>query len=101
MATYQVTYWHEIPSQVDARAPGEAPARQPLSPRFLELIDLIATKRKLGGTDDYLAGWNKGRKTEREGTAAEVAQAVAAEFEAQFESIRAQALAQSSGASNA
>lgn len=101
MAIYQVTYWHEIPSQVDAKAPGETPARQPLSQRFLELIDLIATKRKLGGTDDYLAGWNKGKKTEREGSAADVAKAVAQEFEAQFDSIRAQALAQGSATPNA
>ena len=101
MAIYQVTYWHEIPSQVDAKAPGEAPFKQPLSQRFLELIDLIATKRKQGGTDDYLAGWNKGKKTEREGSAADVAQAVAQEFEAQYDSIRAQALAQGSASSNA
>lgn len=101
MANYQVTYWHEIPSQVDAKAPGEPPCRQPLSPRFLELIDLIATKRKLGGTDDYLAGWNKGPKTEREGTAAAVARAVADEFEARYDSIRAQALAQGTNAPNA
>ncbi len=101
MAIYQVTYWHEIPSQVDAKAPGEAPCRQPLSPRFLELIDLIATKRKLGGTDDYLAGWNKGKKTDREGAAVDVARAVAEEFEAQYDSIRALALAQGSGAPDA
>lgn len=101
MATYQVTYWHEIPSQVDAKAPGESPSKHPLSQRFLELIDLVATKRKLGGTDDYLAGWNKGEKTEREGTAADVARAVAEELEAQYDRIRAQALAQGSGAPNA
>lgn len=101
MATYQVTYWHEIPSQVDAKAPGEPPCKQPLSQRFLELIDLIATKRKLGGTDDYLAGWNKGPRTEREGSAAEVARAVAEEIEVQYDAIRARALAQSTGASNA
>ena len=101
MAIYQVTYWQEIPSQVDAKAPGEAPFKQPLSQRFLELIDLIATKRKLGGTDDYLAGWNKGKKTEREGSAADVARAVAEEFEAQYDSIRAQALAQGSASPNA
>lgn len=95
MATYQVTYWHEIPSQVDAKAPGEKPCKEPLSQRFLELIDLVATKRKLGATDDYIAGWNKGDKVEREGSAAEVARAVAAEFEARYDSIRAQAIAQS------
>jgi len=98
MATYQVTFWHEIPSQVDAKAPGEKPHKEPLSQRFLELIDIVATKRKMGEADDYLAGWNKGAKTDRAGTAAEVARAVAAEFEAQYEVIRANALAQSKSA---
>lgn len=95
MASYQVTYWHEIPSQVDARDPGGKPQKEPLSQRFMELIDIIATKRKLGATDDYIAGWRKGPKLERDGPAGEVAKAVAAEFEAQFEVIRAQAIAQS------
>ncbi len=95
MATYQVTYWHEIPSQVDAKAQGEKLHKEPLSQRFLELIDLVATKRKLGATDDYIAGWNKGDKVEREGGAADVARAVAAELEARYDSIRAQAIAQS------
>jgi hypothetical protein len=95
MASYQVTYWHEIPSQVDARDPGSKPHKEPLSQRFMELIDIIATKRKLGATDDYIAGWRKGPKLEREGSALEVAKALAAEFEAQFDEIRAQAIAQS------
>jgi hypothetical protein len=95
MASYQVTYWHEIPSQVDARDPGAKAHKEPLSQRFLELIDLVATKRKLGATDDYIAGWRKGEKLERPGPAVEVARAVAAEFEAQYETIRAQAIAHS------
>jgi Virulence factor len=101
MANYQITYWHEIPSQVDARDPGGKPHKEPLSQRFLELIDLVASKRKLGGTDDYLAGWRKGPKLTQDGSAVDVAKAVAAELEAQFETIRAQAIAQSSPASGA
>lgn len=95
MAIYQVTYWHEIPSQVDARDPGGKPHKEPLSQRFMELVDIIATKRKLGSTDDYIAGWRKGPKLEREGSASQVARAVAEEFEAQFDQIRADAIAQS------
>lgn len=98
MATIQVTYWHEIPSQVDAKAPGSKPHREPLSQRFLVLIDLIAAKRKLGAADDYIAGWRKGEKFEREGSVDEAARAVAAEFEARFDEIRALALAQSQSA---
>jgi hypothetical protein len=95
MATYQVTYWQEIPSQVDAREPGAKPHKELLSHRFQELIDIVAHKRKLGGTDDYIASWAKGDRLVRDGTPEAVAQAVAAEFEARFDEIRAEALARS------
>lgn len=92
MATYQVTYWQEIPSQVDAKASGEKPAKQMLSQRFQELIDIIAVKRKLDASDDYINQWTKGPKTEKAGSAADVVNAVAAELEDQFDQIRATAL---------
>lgn len=92
MATYQVTYWQEIPSQVDAREAGGKPTKLMLSQRFQELIDIVATKRHLDSSDDYLAQWSKGPKTERAGTAEQVARAVAEELEAQFAEIRAKAL---------
>lgn len=92
MATYQVTYWQEIPSQVDARDEGGKPSKVMLSQRFQELIDIVATKRNLHSSDDYIAQWSKGKKTERAGAAEQVARAVADEFEAQFAEIRARAL---------
>jgi hypothetical protein len=95
MATYQVTYWQEIPSQVDAREPGAKPHKELLSHRFQELIDIVAHKRKLGGSDDYIAAWAKGDKLVREGSPETVAKAVAAEIEAKFDDIRAEALARS------
>jgi hypothetical protein len=91
MATYQVTYWQEIPSQVDAREAGKL-HKEMLSQRFQELIDIIAVRRKLDASDAYINEWNKGQKIERPGTAAEVGKAVAAEIEAQFDAIRAKAL---------
>lgn len=97
MATYQVVYWQEIPSQVDAREAG-ARHKEPLSQRFQELIDIVATKRKLDSADDYIKAWAKGEKSTRPGSAKEVAKAVAAEFEAQFDAIRAKALAQTAEA---
>ncbi|HYC38696.1 MAG TPA: virulence factor [Usitatibacter sp.] len=95
MATFQVTYWQEIPSQVDAKEPGAKPDKQMLSQRFQELIDIIAVKRKLDSSDDYINQWRKGPKTERPGSPADVARAVAAELEAQYDTIRAAALQQS------
>jgi hypothetical protein len=92
MAKVQILYWQEIPSVVEARGDGKAHKEQ-LSQRFQELIDLIAMKRKLAGTDGYLEQWNKGQAVERPGDAREVAMAVAQELEARFEEIRQQALA--------
>jgi hypothetical protein len=92
MATYQVTYWQEIPSKIDARDEGGKAHKEMLSQRFQELIDIIAVRRKLDGSDDYINQWNKGEKTTREGSAFDVAKTVAAELEKQFEAIRAKAL---------
>ncbi|MEP6655667.1 MAG: virulence factor [Betaproteobacteria bacterium] len=92
MATYQILYWQEIPSQVDARDAGKA-HKEMLSQRFQELIDIVATKRNLVESDDYIAGWSKGDKSERPGSAIDVAKGVAAELEAEFDSIRTAALA--------
>ncbi len=92
MATYQVTYWQEIPSQVDAREEGGKAHKEMLSKRFQELIDIIAVRRKLDSSDDYIDQWNKGEKTVREGSASSVAKAVAAELESQYDAFRASAL---------
>ena len=93
MATYQVTYWQEIPSQVDAKEEGGKAHKLMLSQRFQELIDIAATKRKLDSSDDYIAQWSKGPKQQRAGSAEQVARAVVDELEAQFNEIRAKALA--------
>lgn len=92
MATYQILYWQEIPSQVDARDAGKS-HKELLSQRFQELIDITATKRNLTESDDYIAGWSKGEKTERPGSAVDVAKSVAGELEAEFDAIRTAALA--------
>jgi hypothetical protein len=98
MATYRVTYWQEIPSQVDAKDANGKTHKRLLSQRFQELIDIIAVKRKLDSSDDYIGQWNKGDKTDREGSAEEVTAAVVADFEARYDAIRAEAIAQSAAA---
>lgn len=94
MATYQVTYWQEIPSQVDARDERGKPHKEMLSQRFQHLIDMVAVRRKLDSSDDYIDQWHKGEKTVRDGTALEVARAVVAELEEEFDAIRTNALKQ-------
>ena len=92
MATYQVTYWQEIPSQVDARDGAGKAAKRMLSHRFQVLIDVVATKRNLESSDDYINQWSKGPKLEREGPAQEVLDAIVSELEAQYPAIRAAAM---------
>jgi len=92
MAEYQILYWMDIPSVVEARD-GAGTARVQLSQRFQDLIDAVAMKEKLAGTDAYLDQWEKGAVETREGTAGEVARAVAAELEAGYSVLKARKLA--------
>ena len=92
MATYQILYWLDIPSVVEARDGGDVKKEQ-LSQRFQELIDLVAMKKQMAGTDAYLEQWNKGPRQDREGSAGEVAKSIAEEIESRFDTIRSEALA--------
>jgi len=91
MAKYRIMYWQEIPSVVEARE-GRQKAKNQLSLRFQELIDLIAMRRKLDGADEYLQHWNKAEWQSRDGTAENVVNLVAEEIEAEYETIKAIAL---------
>ena len=91
MAKVTILYWQEIPSVVEARD-RSGRHKIELSQRFQELIDLVAMKKKLAGTDEYLIQWNKGDPLEREGEPEAVAQAVAEEIEARYDAIRAEEL---------
>lgn len=92
MAKVQILYWQDIPSVVEAKEGGTVHKEQ-LSQRFQELIDLVAMKKKLSGTDAYLEQWSKGPVYEHAGGAKEAALAVARELEERFEAIRSEALA--------
>jgi cvfA/B/C family virulence factor len=83
MATYKVMYWQEIPSQIRAEDDNGDEISLSMPPRFADLIDKLAMKRGLTGSDDFLAEWHWGEEQDRDGTAQEVAEAVQAELEAQ------------------
>ncbi len=93
MARVTVLYWQNIPSLVEVADSGKVQKRQ-LSQRFQELIDLIAMKKRLGGSDAYLEHWHKGKPEMRDGPVDSVATAAAEEIEARYEEIRAAALAE-------
>ncbi len=91
MAKYNILSWQDIPSVVEA-SDDEATHKELLSQRFQDLIDLVAMKKGLAGTDAYLEEWTRGDPIEREGTAKEVAAAVKDELESRFDSIKSAAL---------
>ena len=83
MATYKILYWQEIPSQIKVDD-GMDEVTLAMPARFLERIDEQALRRGLHDSDDYQAQWNWSEEEEREGTAAEVAEALKAELEARW-----------------
>ncbi len=92
MAKVTILYWQEIPSVVEAKDESGSHKIQ-LSQRFQELIDLVAMKKKLAGTDEYLVQWSKGRPEQRDGNAEAVATQVAEDIESRYDAIRADELA--------
>jgi hypothetical protein len=87
VARYQVLYWKDIPSVVEA-TDGAGSAKVQLSDRFQMLIDAVAMRLGLAGTDEYLDQWDHGDEQERAGSAHDVANAVAQEFEAKYAEFR-------------
>ena len=91
MSKVTILYWQAIPSMVEARN-GRARHKVQLSERFQQLIDRVAMKKQLAGTDDYLTQWSRGVPQEHPGDARTAAEAVAQELEARYEEIRTAAL---------
>jgi len=91
VATYHVLYWKDIPSMVEATDPAGTVKVQ-LSDQFQVLIDAVAMKLGLAGTDEYLEQWEHGDEQERAGSAHDVANAVAKELESEFVELRARTL---------
>ena len=83
MATYQILYWQDIPSQIKCWDDSDE-IKTELPQQFITKIDQKAQEVGLTSTDDYLAQWNWGEELERPGTAAEVTRAIQKELEAQF-----------------
>ena len=87
MTTYQILYWHDIPSQVRAKGDGRERVSVALSQRFQEAIDNAAMYAGLIGSDDYTDAFKWSEPQTHDGSAQDVAAKVAAEIEARFEQI--------------
>ena len=94
MTSLTVLCWQEIPSVVEAKDE-DGTHKVQLSQQFQELIDLIAMKRGLGGSDDYLLQWQKEKYPESDAPAQSAAETLAAEIEAKYDQIKSDALAKS------
>jgi hypothetical protein len=84
MTRYKILYWQEVPTQVKAEDDDLDEINISLPPRFLERIDVLAAKRGLQKSDDYLAQWHWSDEQERDGPAGQVALAVCQELEREF-----------------
>lgn len=91
MATVQILYWKDIPSVVQA-TDATGTVKLQLSDRFQVLIDAVAMRLGLAGTDEYLDQWEHGDEEERAGSAREVVASVVSELEGRFEEFRARGL---------
>jgi Virulence factor len=89
MARYRIIHWRNIPSLVEA-VDGERTVRRPLSQRFQDLIDAVAMREGASDSEAYLEGWGQQAEAERPGSAQSVAEQVAAELEAGFQSLLAE-----------
>lgn len=79
MASYQLMSWRGIPAQVKATDEDGETARVQLPGFFQQEIDRVAMAEGLIESDAYLEEWAWSSPVEREGTASEVAEAVATE----------------------
>ena len=81
MTTYKILYWQEIPTQIKAEDELDDVTVM-LDGKFMAQVDILAAKRGLQTSDDYLAQWKWSEEEDREGSARDVAEAVKAELEA-------------------
>jgi hypothetical protein len=86
MTQYQIMYWHDIPVQVRAGGRRDRVSAE-LPQRFQVAIDNAAMAAGLVGSDAYIEVFRWGEAQTREGSPAEVAAAVVAELDAEFEKI--------------
>ena len=83
--------WQNIPSVIEARD-SNGIEKVELSKRFSELIDLVAMKKGIVGTDDYLQDWKKKKLSSTNKTAKQVVLEMLEYFEGKYEEIKSNAL---------
>ena len=96
MPDVTIVYWRDIPAQVIV-GKGRRGAKKQLSERFEQAIDRAAMKSGAAETDDYLAEWRKATPYVVDGDPADIAEAEAAQLEADYDQARLKALIDNDG----
>ena len=96
MPQLTVVYWRDIPAQVIVKKGREA-AKVQLNERFEKAIDRAAMKANLRDTDSYLGEWRRGTPVEVGDDMQAIADAKAAELEAEFDDEKLKALVEAGG----
>ena len=91
MTKISILLWQDIPTVIEARD-SNGIEKVELSKRFSELVDLVAMKKGIVGTDDYLRDWKKKRLPSTNKTAKQVVAEMSQYFEGKYEDIKSKAL---------
>ena len=86
-----VLFWQDIPTVIEARD-SSGIEKVELTKRFAELVDLIAMKKGLIGTDDYLQNWKKKKFPSSKKTAKQAVLEMSKYFESKYEDIKLKSL---------
>ena len=81
MARFQILYWQEVPSVLQAFADDGSSVKRQLPDWFQQEIDRQAMEQGLVGSDAYLEQWHWGEVDERPGTPDEVLDALERELQ--------------------
>ena len=86
-----VLFWQDIPTVIEARD-STGIEKVELTKRFAELVDLIAMKKGLIGTDDYLQNWKKKKFPNSTKTAKQTVLEMSKYYESKYEDIKMKSL---------
>ncbi len=81
MARFQILYWQDVPSVLQAFGDDGAAVKRQLPDWFQQEIDRRAMEQGLVGSDAYLEQWRWGEIEERDGTPDEVLDALERELQ--------------------
>ena len=99
MARMTVVYWRDIPAQVIVKK-GRTAAKVKLSERFEHGIDRAAMRAGRGGSDAYMEDWRRDSSEYDGDDLQQLADARAAELEAEYDEKRLEVLVKAGGYSH-